>query len=312
MPSTVVQITSIVAIIGFVINVLVMAVILSRGRMRHHYLFAIILLTAASWDLRIFLIMIRNSFPAEILTYHKVTWFPCILLPAFVYHFTTTYLNKPRKKSTILLYACCILVIIIGTAFMNPGINYFSWGNIPYFGMHLSFHWFLMFNLFFFLIYYISICLSCWFLYQSRKLETSHINQRHIGYIITGFILFALSHVKGLPFYGFDVAFAIPFGILLTVMFGVLIGIAIIKDRLFDITVFVRKGIVYSLLAALIIFIFDFSQHLIAMFLGDVAGEHSTYIHFAFIAVVVIAFMPFKQRLEHAIGGALAKKKIEF
>lgn len=61
-----------------------------------------------------------------------------------------------------------------------------------------------------------------------------------------------------------------------------------------------------------VFFIFDFSEHLIAAFLGDIAGEYSTYIHFSSIAVVVIAFRPLKHRVDHVIGGVLAKKKFEF
>jgi len=36
------------------------------------------------------------------------------------------------------------------------------------------------------------------------------------------------------------------------------------------------------------------------------------FTHYIPIAVVIIAFMPLKQRLEHAIGAIFEKKKIEF
>jgi hypothetical protein len=71
-------------------------------------------------------------------------------------------------------------------------------------------------------------------------------------------------------------------------------------------------GIFYSLFTAMIIFIFDFSQHLIATFLGGMLWEESGYAHYASIAIVIIVFMPLKQRLEHVIEGVFAEKKIEF
>ncbi len=126
------------------------------------------------------------------------------------------------------------------------------------------------------------------------------------------FAIFSIAQIKLLVAFGVDFPYILPLGMLLVDAFGGLIGIAIVKDRLFDITVFVRKGIVYSILAALIIFIFDFAQHLIANYLGDILGGHSIYIHFAIIAVVVGLFMPLKPRLEHFISNAFAKKKIEF
>jgi len=308
MASTVVLITSIASFIGFTINVLVMLVILSRGRRRHHLLFALILFTAVCWDLGIFLIMIRNSFPNEIILYQNLISIPINFLPALVYHFTTTYLNQPRKKSTILIYAYCILGPILHVAGVIQPISdvyNYSWGTIgrnePNFN-NLS--WFLVYNFF--------ILFSCWLLLQARKVEQSPVTRRHIGYILASFIVFCAAQVKILVAYGVDFAFALPWGILLIASFGAVIGVAIVKHQLFDITVFVRKGLIYSALAALIIFIFDFSQHLIAAFLGGIAGENSTYVNFASIAVVVIAFMPLKKRLDHMIGGILAKKKIEF
>jgi len=124
--------------------------------------------------------------------------------------------------------------------------------------------------------------------------------------------MFGIAQIKVLVAYDFNIALFLPLGILMVSSFGALIGMAIIKDRLLDITVFVRKGIVYSILAALIIFIFDFTQHLIAKYLGDILGGHSIYIHFAIIAVVVGLFMPLKPKLEHTISSAFAKKKIKF
>ena len=41
-------------------------------------------------------------------------------------------------------------------------------------------------------------------------------------------------------------------------------------------------------------------------------GEESVYAHYVSIAIVIIIFMPLKQRLEHVIEGVFAEKKIEF
>jgi len=308
MPSIVVLVTSIVSFIGFIINMLVMFIVLSRGRRKYHLLFALLLFTAAFWDIGIFLVMIRNSYPSEIILYQSLLSLPIDLFPAFVYHFTTTYLNQPRTKSTIAIYAYCVLGPIgFITGFSQPvsGVYNYSWGSIGRNVLdNLTIVWWALYNL--------SILVSCWLLLQARKREPSPVTRRHTVYILVSFIMFGLAQVKVLVAFGVDVAFMLPWGILLVGSFGALIGMAIIKDRLFDITVFVRKGIVYSVLAVLIIFIFDFSQHLIATFLGGIAGEHSAYVNLASIAMVVVAFIPIKQRLERTIGGILTKKKIEF
>jgi len=307
-PSAVVLITAAASAVGFAINVLVMAILLWRGRRKHHLLFALLLLVAACWDFGIFLVMIRNNYPNEIILYQSLLSLPIDLFPAFVYHFTTTYLNQPRTKSTIALYVYCALGPIgFITGFSQPvsGVYNYSWGNIGRNVLdNLTIVWWTLYNL--------SILVSCWLLLQARKRESSPVTRRHSAYILVSLIMFGLAEVKVLVAFGIDAAFMLPLGILLVGSFGAVIGMAIIKDRLFDITVFVKKGIVYSVLAVLIIFIFDFSQHFIAEFLGGIVGEQSAYIQYALVAVVVVVFMPLKSRLERKIGGIFITKKIEF
>jgi len=306
-PSAVVLITAAASAVGFAINVLVMAILLWRGRRKYHLLFALLLFTAASWDLGIFLVMIRNSFPDEIILYQSLIHIPIGLFPAFIYHFTTTYLNQRRIKSTIGIYAYCLygpIGFVAGVIQPVSGVYNYGWGNL---GRNVLDNW----TIAWWALYNLSIVVSCWLLLQARKRESSLVTRRHITYIMVSFIMFGLAQVKVLVAYGVDVAFMLPLGILLVGSFGALIGMAIIKDRLFDITVFIRKGIVYSIIVAAAIFVFDFSQHLIAEFLGGIAGEQSAYIRYALVAVVVIVFTPLKPRLERKIGGIFVNK-IEF
>jgi hypothetical protein len=306
--STVLLVTAFASLIGVAINVLVMLVLLSRGRRKHHILFALLLLVAACWDLGIFLIMIRNNFPEEILMYQNIISIPFQLFPAFIYHFTTTYLNQPRRISTIAIYVYSIIsLLLVLTGAIQPytGVYNYSWGNIACARWDLGIIIWLA-------VYHFSILFSCRLLFRARRLESSPLKRRHTGYIIGSFIVFSVAYVKVLLTYGFDIPFILPLGILLVDSFGAVIGIAIVKDQLFDITVLVQKGILYSMFTALIVFIFDFTQHLAATFFEGLVGEHSGFTHYIPIAVVIIAFMPLKQRLEHAIGAIFAKKKIEF
>jgi len=318
MPSTVVLFTSIASFIGAIINVLVMFVILSRGRRKYHLLFALLLFTAVCWDLSIFLVMIRNSYPDEIVLYHNFLSVPFSLFPAFVYHFTTNYLNQSRKRSTIALYAYCVgafVLSVTGTVQIYSGVYNYSWGTIGRYHPIYNYGFGLIGGELAnsaYLVYNLSILFSCWLLLKARKVESSPVTRRHIGYIIVSFIVFAVASVKTLVAFGVDVPFILPLGILFVDLFGAVIGMAILKHQLFDITVLVRKGIIYSVLATLVICVFDFSQHLIASFLGSIVGEHSTYVYFASVAVVIVTFVPLKQRLDHIIGGILATKKFEF
>ena len=112
--------------------------------------------------------------------------------------------------------------------------------------------------------------------------------------------------------YGIDIPWLMPTCMLLNDIAAALIGIAIIMHHLFDITVIVKKGTIYSILVALIIFIFSCSEHLLSKYLGDLLGEQPIYIHLISIAAVVGILMPVRQRIERGIGGVFAKKKLEF
>jgi len=318
MPSTVVLFTSVASFIGAIINALVMFVILSRGRRKYHLLFALLLFTAVCWDLSIFLAMIRNSYPEEIVLYHNFLSVPFSLFPAFVYHFTTNYLNQSRKISTMALYAFCVgafVLLMTGTLQSYSGVYNYSWGTIGRYHPIYNYGFGLIGGALAnsgYLVYNLSILFSCWLLLKARKVEASPVTRRHIGYIFVSFIVFAVASVKTLVTFGVDVPFILPLGILFVDLFGAVIGMAILKHQLFDITILIRKGIVYSIMLLAVIFVFDFSQHLVAEFLGGIAGEQSTYFRYASIAMVVIVFMPLKPRLDRAIDGVLVTKKIEF
>ena len=309
MSSTVVLVTSITSSIGFIINTLVMFVVLSRGRRRYHLLFAVLLLIVACWDLGIFLVMIRNSDPSEVLLYQNIVTIPVSLFPGFVYHFTTTYLNQPHRRVTICIYGYCALslVVLLVMGETASGVRSYEWGNIASYDLASNLGLIMAGWL---LAYYVSLGLSCWMLIQARKREPSALARRHIDYILASFIVFSVAQVKLLVTMGVDLPFTLPLGMSLVDLFGALIGVAIVKHRLFDITVILKKGTAYSALGAVIIFLFAFSEHLIATYLAGVAGALSEYLHFVSIAVVVVAFMPVKRRVDRFVEGYFTTKRV--
>jgi hypothetical protein len=310
MPSTTVIVTSITSFLGFLLNSGVMALVLYRGRKRHHYLFAAILLICAIWDLGIFLTMIRNNFADELIIYGYVVFYPCLFLLPLIFHFTGTYLNRIHVKTTIFLYVVTVIITVLmafGIMGRLDGVYTYSWGQIfrpdaqLRIGSLASIPLLLCF-----------ILISCWFLYQAYKRETSLLPRRHLLYILISFLAISLALVKTAILFDVDVPFLLPVGMLFNDIFAAVIGIAIIKDRLFDITLIVQKGAIYSGLAAIIIFVFSFSEHMLVTYLGRFFGAHSQVIHLLSIALAIAVLMPVKNRLEHGIEGFFAKRQLEF
>jgi hypothetical protein len=283
---------------------------LSRGRKKYHYLFAGIPFILAFWDIGVVLTMIRNNFINELPIYGYIIGLPCAFLPALIYHFTNSYLNKPRKISTIIIWLYCIggfILMVTGLGGGYDGVYRYSWGNLfrpDTQSLIGTASWIVVF--------YIFVWLSCAFLFRAYKKETDPLHRRHILYIFISFLVISFANVKILALYNIDSPFLLPAGMLIIDIFSSIIGVSIIKERLLDITVILKKGTIYSILVVLIIFIFSCSEHFLSKYLGDLLGEQPLWIHLISIALVVAILMPVRSKIEHAISRYFDKKKVEF
>jgi CDP-diglyceride synthetase len=310
MQSGAVVATSITSLIGFLLNSTILALVLSRGRKLYHYLFSGFLFICAMWDLGIFLSMIRNSHVNELPIYGKIIWWPCVFMFAIIFHFTCAYLNQPRKKRTIFLWVFSGLIFILGVSGLGGkiiGVYNYSWGNIFRPDSML-----LAGNLVGLPIVYFFGISALLFLFRAYQRERSSLRKRHILYILISFAIIHLALAKVAILYGIDNSFLMPTCMFLNDIAAALVGIAIIKYRLLDITVIIKKTTIYSALAAIIIFVFGVSEHLLSTYVGQLLGEQSMYIHIISIAAVVAVFMPVRGRLERAIERAFAQKKVKF
>ena len=302
--------TAITSFIGFLLNSIMLFLVLSRGRQKYHYLFAGFLLICALWDLGIFLSMIRNNYVNELPIYGRIIWWPCIFMFPIIYHFTCAYLNQPRKKRTIILWAICAIFFILGVTGLSGkivGVYNYSWGNIYRPDSQL-----LIGNLIGAPFIYFFGFSSLWYLFSAYKKESSPLKKRHILYIFISLLIVHLATAKVSILYNFDVAFLMPTCMLLNDIAAALIGIAIIKYQLFDITVIIKKTTIYSALAALMVFVFSLSEHLLATYVGEFFGEQSFYIHLISVAAVIGIVMPVRKRVESAIDRFFSKKTVEF
>jgi len=301
-------ITAIESGFGFLISSLILYLVLSRGRKTYHYLFAAFLLICAIWDLGVFLLMIRNEHLEELDIIGRIAILPCTFIPALIFHFANLYTGKPVKWAVALVWGSIVAMwvpIIAGVVYRIEGTYAYNWGNI--FKVMPSILDPMVF------IFWFGINLSaCWLLFKGARRAASRLERRHYIYIISGFLALTFAVVKALVTMGINVPFLLPLGMFLVDVFNAIIGIAIIKDRLFDITVIVKKGTIYSILAGLLIFIFSFSEHILVTYIGEIFREYSTLAHFISIAVGIAILIPVKTRLDRVMERLFAQKKLEF
>jgi hypothetical protein len=252
--------------------------------------------------------MIRNEYVNELPIYGYITIIPGAIIQTLIYHFTVVYVGKPIKWSVIIAWIftfSIVLSIPLGVIYKINGVHRYSWGNI--FSIESS-----PFDPIIFVGWFGMILPACWLLFRHSKTSPNPLERRHAGYIMAGFLVTAFAVVKVLVVMGINMPILLPIGMFLVDVFAVIIGVAIIKERLFDITVIIKKGTLYSLLAAILIFAFSFSEHVLITNFGRLIGGHSEIIHLLSVAVGIALLMPLKHRIENAIDKYFAEKKLEF
>jgi hypothetical protein len=308
--STTVTITAISSFIGFLLNSTVLYLVLSRGRQIYHYLFAGILFICAIWDLGITLAMLRNEHPNELINLGYFVTIPCLFLLPLIFHFTCSFIGCPKVKTTIILWSITVIlaILMIGGFFGRIDDVYrYGWGNIWKGDSLWQFVTIISLPL-----YIANILIACWFLYKQIKQEKKVIHRRHMYYVLVSFLAMGLAMVKVFSVLGVEFSFLLPAGMVLNDVFIAVIGIAIIKERLFDITIVLKKGALYSVIGACVIFLFSFSEHMLATYVGEFLGEDSFILHVISIAVVIAVLMPVKHWLEKFLDHYFRTKQFEF
>ena len=254
--------------------------------------------------------MLRNEHAPDLISLGYIVTIPCIFLLPLIFHFTCSYIGCPKMKTTIGLWSITLIMVILMTTGLLGRIDdvyRYSRGNIWKGDPVWQFGTIIAIPLI------IAVILAvCWFLYKQIKQETTAVNRRHKIYVLVSFAAIGLATIKIFSVLWIDFPFLLPAGMALNDVFIVVIGIAIIKECLFDITVVLKKGALYSLLAAGVILMFSLSEHLLATYIGEFLGEESFFLHVISIAVVIAILMPVKHRLERILEGYFGKKRFEF
>ncbi len=306
--SPILIITAIESGFGLILSCLILYVILSQKRELLHYLFAAFLLISAVWDAGILWMMVRNDYLDELQQVGSLITPAVGLLPALLFHFSNLYTRKPVKWGVILawlVFGSIFILSLLGLVNKVEGVYSYSWGNIhrysqsPYDYLNIAV-WF-VFNLW-----------ACWILYKGWRTAQSIVEKRHFLYVFLGTLVITFAIVKVGVAIGINWPVLLPLGMLMVDVLNAIIGIAIVKDSLFDITVIVKKGTLYSLLAALVIFVYSFMEHILVTFVGERIGENSYALHLVAVAISIAVLMPLKNRIERAVERYFAHRKLQF
>jgi signal transduction histidine kinase len=236
-------------LLALVLNVSLAGITLFRNPgSRLNRLFTYFVGGMAVWNFGVFMLR-RSPDEATAVFWEIVIHTGVIALPAFYYHFVLIFLESTTRHRTSLLvvYALALLFSIInlsGSSLFMSGVKSTYWGWAPATGL-LYTPFFVYFNCF--LIYGLLHLVRTYNDVDSsfRRNRASLILLGTLVSLIGGLIDFArFILARFVP--AADLVY--PMGIPANMVFALMLGTSIVRYRLFDVNVVVKKGAIYLLL----------------------------------------------------------------
>ncbi len=236
-------------LVALLLNALLAGITLVRNPgSRLNRLFAYFVTGLAVWNFGVFMLR-RSPDEASATFWEFVIHAAVVFLPAFYYHFILIFLerttqHRPSLTAVYLLAMFFSIVNLSGTPLFMRGVKWTYWGWAPATGL-LYQPFFLYFN--FFLIYGLSHLVKTY-----KDVDSSFRRNRAtlilLGTLVSlagGFIDFArFILAQFVP--AADLVY--PMGIPANMVFALMLGTSIVRYRLFDVNVAVKKGAIYLVL----------------------------------------------------------------
>ena len=283
---------------AFVLNLSLLGIALLRNsRSRLNRLFAYFVAGFALWNLGVFLLRRApdeaNAFLAEIIVHVGV-----IALPAFYYHFVLIFLESTVERRRSLLAAYSIstvfsLINLSGSSLFMKGVRMTTWGWAPAPGV--------LYNVFI-VAFYTFFIMGLVHLGRAYRRTGSSFHRNRALLILIGtsltiaagfidIIRFALA--KSFP--ALDKLY--PPGIPANMICAVLLGIAIIRYRMFDVSVAVKKYSVYGLAGVVITGVLAVVTRVVENAF-DLEAKSALWVVIPLGLVVTVLMGPFGQAIE--------------
>jgi len=228
-----------------------------------------------------------------------------IFIPISLYHFTITFLqDQKRKKYLPYIYLIGLIFIIASRTdyFINGMHNYF-WGYYPSVGIFYPF-WVLFYGSMFLWTVYI-----LYSAYTKQGEEKPFAQKQQIRYVLFAFFVASFSCVDYLQNFNLEVY---PFGYIIAFICIPIIAYAILRHRLMDIEVVIKKTAAYSLLTAIITGIFLSVIVISDYVVRATMGTSSIWVGILAAFVVALVFQPLRDLVQKGIDKLFFRTRYEY
>ncbi|OGX40394.1 MAG: hypothetical protein A2984_01605 [Omnitrophica WOR_2 bacterium RIFCSPLOWO2_01_FULL_41_12] len=212
-------------------------------------------------------------------------------IPVFFTHFSLAFTNREINKNKLLIlgYFSAVFILIAGFTryfipFVRPiaGFNYLASPGPIY--------------IFFTVMFFFYVIYSQYILIKGLKSSNSPAKQNQLKYVIFGTIAgYICGSTVFLGGYGIDFK---PWPVNFIFIYTLLVAYAILKHKLMDINVVIKKGIIYSTLATLLTAIYLIFVILIERLFHQFIGYTSVVATILAAFTIAIFFIPLKNYIQ--------------
>lgn len=296
---------SALSIIGFIVGstcLFLTIFVFSFGRTKLHRVWALFNLCCSIWGFGIFFAT-KTQNANESLVWWKFGMFGGLFIPVVFYHVACLFCNINRKFLIIFGYitASLHIILLISNVLFNDNLQhvlnsfYFFDGRNPVFVLVT-------------IIWLFYVILSHVELYKTYK-QSINIERVRKG-------LFFYSTLFG--FVGGCSAFLVAYGVniypytqIFIAIYVVISTYAILKHKLMNIEVVIRRTLLYPLLVTIITLIYFIIVWLLEYFFRGVIGYHSVALTIGILTIIVLIFQPLKNKIQYIIDKIFFKGTIE-
>ncbi|MBU1631427.1 MAG: GAF domain-containing protein [Candidatus Omnitrophica bacterium] len=270
--------------------------------------FSLFIFVLVIWSFINFLISISHNVEV-VTTFGKFAYAIGSIIPValaiFIYVFPQINKNISTKPLYLLCAGSVLFIILSFTSLIQESVQITEIGLRPVLGS-----WYLLFAVY----EGIGMIYCLWFLYKKWKLSNNKYEQLQVKFNFFGFLIatsIALIGTVILPM--FNISAMIYLGPTVTVVIIGFTTYTIVRYRLFDITIIVKKTAIYTLLTgsvtAVLLLGVLLAERIFRMFMG-----HQTFFFSAVFAALLVTFifLPLREKIQTLVDKMFGKKKYEY
>lgn len=222
--------------------------------------------------------------------------------PAF-YHFTISFLEKKNEvKYVVLAYILTMMIapLSLTSNLFLSGVYDYYWGYYSKAGFFHPFFLAMFFSLFFRGFYLL--------LKERRKEGMRPIRRLQIKYVFAAYVVALLGAIDYLPKYGIEIY---PFGFVFEILFVLIVAYAIVRHKLMDIDVIIKKTLIFAGLFAVAFGVFAGFAYVGSIFFENVVNNRWIAL-LPSVFVIVLILRPLENFLRSVTDEFLFQKKYDY